>query len=295
MRDAGVMVSVIVLTYNHKKYIRQALDSILEQKTAFPYEILVGDDCYSDGTSEIISRYAAQYPGKLSVFIRPENVGATKNLYDLFQRAGGKYIASCEGDDYWCDPLKLQKQIDFLENHPKYSGCTHACLIVDENGKAAANQRLPWVCLKEHYTLRDFRGIYLPGQAATLVHRNFFLDTEHNYSIIHQASPMVADRTVVLILTMSGPIRRLPETMSCYRVPVNGGGENVTATLFSNNADVNRMQYDLTRRLERFAREEYKMTANFAAFKLEQRLKAWVKECWKRLVERKASSADDCA
>lgn len=277
MRDAGVMVSVIVLTYNHKKYIRQALDSILEQKTAFSYEILVGDDCSSDGTSEIISRYAAQHPGKLSVFIRPENVGATKNLYDLFQRAGGKYIASCEGDDYWCDSLKLQKQIDFLENHPKYSGCTHACLIVDENGKAAANQRLPWVCLKEHYTLRDFRGVYLPGQAATLVHRNFFLDTEHDYSIIHQASPMVADRTVVLILTMSGPIRRLPETMSCYRRCQHSGGQSATTVLFQKNQYVNQMQIEFTRRLERYVKEEFGVHIYFTRFKLEQFIKAKVK------------------
>lgn len=276
------MVSVIVLTYNHKRYIRQALDSILEQETAFPYEILVGDDCSSDGTSEIISRYATLYPGKLSVFIRPKNIGATKNLYDLFQRAEGKYIASCEGDDYWCDPLKLQKQVDFLENHPKYSGCTHTCLIVDENGKAAANQRLPWVCPKEYYTLRDFRGIYLPGQAATLVHRNFFLDTGHDYSIIYQASPMIADRTVVMILAVLGPIRRLPETMSCYRVPVNDSGQNATSALFHNNADVNRMQYDLTCRLEKYIREEYKIKISFAAFKWKQRIKFWIKRCWKK-------------
>lgn len=277
MKDQTVMVSVIVLTYNHKRYIRNALDSILMQKTDFFYEILVGDDASLDGTDEIVSQYAALHPDKLKAFIRLENLGATKNLYDLFKQAKGKYIANCEGDDYWCDPLKLQKQVDFLERNPEYSGCTHVCLLVDENGKASKNQRLPWVCTKEHYTLRDFRGVYLPGQAATLVHRNFFLEPEHDYSIIYQASPMVADRTVALILAALGPIRQLPEMMSCYRVITGKGGQNATAKLFRDNADVNRMQYELTCRLERYIKAEFKIKPCFTKFKYEQWLKSKIK------------------
>ena len=283
MVDSKIAVSVIVLTYNHKPYIRQALDSILEQKTDFSYEILVGDDASTDGTSEIVREYAQRFPKIIRAFVREKNLGATRNLYDLFERARGTYIANCEGDDYWCDLNKLQHQVDFLNSHLDYSACTHACRIVDENNIAAKNQTLPWICTKTHYTLKDFRGVYLPGQSATLVHRNFFLNKQHDYAIIYRANPMIADRTVVLILAAMGAIRCFPEVMSCYRVRTLGVAQNATSTQFRNNPDVNRMQVEYTRKLEQYMKKEFGIKIDTFLFKSEQLIKNRIKRIWNRL------------
>ncbi len=276
MCDPDVMVSVIVLTYDHAGFVGQALDSILCQKTSFAYEVLIGDDASTDGTGEIVRAYEQAYPQRVRAFVRTQNIGPTRNLYELFLAARGKYIANCEGDDYWCDDRKLQMQVDFLERHPDYSACTHACRIVDENGIELKGKHLNWVCTKKEYSLTDFRGCYLPGQPATLVHRNFFLDRTHDYSVIYQANSIVADRTIALILAAQGRIRRFPDVMSCYRVR-EGGADNATARAFRDNLDVNRMQYEFTCALERYLQEEFGLRVRFPYFKYTQRIKSWIR------------------
>lgn len=278
MDETTVDVSVIVLTYNHEKYIRRALDSILEQKTKYSYEVLIGDDASTDGTSKIISEYAQQYPHVIKAFIRKRNLGGSKNLFDIFQHARGRYIANCEGDDYWCDNRKLQIQVDFLEKHMEFSGCTHACRIVNEAEIPLENQSIPWVCTKEYFTIQDFQGIYLPGQPATLVHRNFFLDLSHDYSIIYKANPMIADRTIILILSALGPIRRFPEIMSCYRIVSNKKEPSATTKFFSNNMNVNQMQYELTKQLEQYVGQEFGISVKFTRFKWSQKIKGIIKK-----------------
>jgi len=120
------VVSIICLAYNHEKYIRQALEGFVMQQTDFPFEIVVHDDASTDQTAAIIKEYASKYPN----LFRP--IYQTENQYRLekgrvtkivYHAAKGKYIALCEGDDYWTDPLKLQKQVDFLEEHPDISLC----------------------------------------------------------------------------------------------------------------------------------------------------------------------------
>lgn len=286
MKEADITISVIVLTYNHAKYIRQALDSILKQKTTFCYEILVGDDASTDGTSEIVKEYAERFPNVIRAFIRERNLGATKNLYDLFQHANGRYIANCEGDDYWSVPDKLQRQVNFLETHPDYSACTHNCLQVNENGQPLETQTIPWVCVKEEYTLRDFKGIYLPGQPATLVHRNFFRDaSHHDYSIIYKANPCIADRTVAMILAALGKIRRFTDVMSCYRIRTNPVESSATTAMFRDNPQVNWMQYEMTCQLEAYMAKEFHIPVRFTKFKMEQLWKGRLKELYKSVIK----------
>ncbi len=111
-------VSVIILVYNHEMYLEQALDSVLMQKTDCNLEVLVGEDASPDGSADILRRYEDAYPGFFTVFYRSENMGGTKNAYDLLSRAKGRYIAFLEGDDFWTDEWKIQKQADFLEHYP---------------------------------------------------------------------------------------------------------------------------------------------------------------------------------
>lgn len=120
----GTMVTVICITYNHQEFIAQALDSFIMQKTNFKFKVFVGEDCGPDGTAEIVRDYAARYPDLIVPFIRETNMGAQRNLIDLCQRATSPYIAFCEGDDYWIDEYKLQKQVDFMEANPESRICT---------------------------------------------------------------------------------------------------------------------------------------------------------------------------
>ncbi len=118
--DGQIEVSVIVATYFHEKYIAQALDSILMQETTFRYEIIVGDDASGDRMPEIVREYAEKHPDIIVPVLRKENIGANKNGDDLSRRAKGRYLANLEGDDYWIDLDKLQKQWEFLENNKEY-------------------------------------------------------------------------------------------------------------------------------------------------------------------------------
>ena len=112
------LASVCMITYNHKPYIRQAIEGVLRQETDFPYELLIGEDCSTDGTREIVFDYQRQYPQIIRVITSDKNVGARKNSLRTRRACTGKYIAYCEGDDYWQRTDKLQHQIEYLETHP---------------------------------------------------------------------------------------------------------------------------------------------------------------------------------
>ena len=119
---SNIEVSVCIITYMHEKYISQALDSVFMQKTNFDFEVIVGEDASTDGTREILLEYKEKYGDKLVLVLHDENVGVSKNSISVQKKVRGKYIASLEGDDFWTDEYKLQKQYDILEKYPQYSG-----------------------------------------------------------------------------------------------------------------------------------------------------------------------------
>lgn len=129
MKNKKPTVAIWTMTYNHAPYIRECLDGIVMQQTNFPFVAIVHDDCSLDGTIEIIKEYASKYPDIIKPIFEEENQYSKHNgsLDRIKQQSltatGAKYIAMCEGDDYWTDPLKLQKQVDFLETHPDYGMC----------------------------------------------------------------------------------------------------------------------------------------------------------------------------
>lgn len=134
------LVSICCLSYNHAAFISGCLDGFLTQETTFGIEILIHDDASTDGTDKIIKEYAEKYPNKIFPLFEEKNQYSNgfKGKMDItfnYSRARGKYIATCEGDDYWTDPYKLQRQVEFLESHPEYSVCFHRCKHQnDENG-----------------------------------------------------------------------------------------------------------------------------------------------------------------
>jgi len=135
------LISVWVITYNHADFIEKCLDSILAQETDYTFEICLGEDESTDGTREICREYAARYPNIIRLFLRdrndPRRAGCAGvwqfNFIETFKACRGKYVALCDGDDFWSDPKKLQKQVDYLEQHPECSGCFHKIGQVSEN------------------------------------------------------------------------------------------------------------------------------------------------------------------
>ena len=149
-KDSDIMVSICCITYNQASYIRDALEGFVNQKTDFAYEVLIHDDASTDGTADIIREYADRYPDLIFPILQTENQ-YSKGLTNVsgtfnFPRARGKYIAMCEGDDYWTDDRKLQKQVDYLEANPGCSLCFHSAKV-EVQGKA----------LTEH-AMRPYKG-----------------------------------------------------------------------------------------------------------------------------------------
>ena len=114
------LLSVCLITYNHANYIEQAIEGVLMQSVNFSWELIIADDFSTDGTREILLKYKEKYPNFIKLLLQEKNVGPGKNFSDLLNEPQSKYIAYFEGDDYWIDPLKLQKQVDFIESHPDY-------------------------------------------------------------------------------------------------------------------------------------------------------------------------------
>ena len=139
------LVSICVLTYQHEKYIEQALDSFLSQETTFPFEIVIHDDASKDKTAEIIRRYAEQYPDIVKPLLQEKNqfsqgIFNVSGVYN-YPRARGKYIAFCDGDDFWTDVHKLQRQVDYMEAHPECTLAIHAAMFVAEDGTPTGEMR----------------------------------------------------------------------------------------------------------------------------------------------------------
>lgn len=259
----NITASVIVLTYNHEKYVAKALDSILAQKTDFPFEILVGDDASADSTPEILQNYQRRYPDIIRLFLHKTNGGATANAYPLFFEAKGDYIATCEGDDFWLTENKLQQQVAFLEAHPEYIGCSHPCIVVDQDGTPTGKQGVSWECEKKVMTIHDFKGIFLPGQTATLVRRNIYkTESQIDFSFFYKASKHIGDRTTGLIYLTLGDFYRFDTPMSAYRVISSDA--SITTKQYRNNREWFMQDYEYTRKLMHFAWHELHAPVDFS-------------------------------
>lgn len=224
MRNAKkqeIKVSICCLTYNHEKYIAQAIEGFLMQKTNFRFEIIIGEDCSTDKTRMILDDYASKHPDTIRLITSKVNVGANKNAVRVFKAVKGKYIAICDGDDYWTDPLKLQKQVDFLENNTNYIMCGHYSKRVSENDE------INYVNFNPRPLTYSFDDVMAGGKTEistlTLVFRNS-ADIRRMFVADWFLKCNAPDKFIKLYTTfVSGKnIYILPETMSCYRLHAGG-------------------------------------------------------------------------
>lgn len=217
-----LMLSVVVSVYNHEKYISEALDSILMQKINFNMEVLVGDDFSTDNTRDILRKYEKNYPGFFTMFYRDHNMfnEPITSTLDLTTRCKGKYAIYIEGDDFWTDEYKLQKQVDFLESHPEYIAVAHNCVVVGEDSKPI-NELYP-ECRDTEYTLEHYAIDILPGQTATFLHRNYVTQNLFDTSFLY-LNIMPGDRRKIFTFASNGRTYCMQQTMSAYRHITSGG------------------------------------------------------------------------
>ena len=130
---ATPFLSVCLITYNHEKYLKQAIEGVLMQHVNFEIELIIADDFSTDATRSIIEEYRVKHPKIIKPILQAKNIGAANNWMDLMEAPVGKYVAYQDGDDYWTDPLKLQKQVDFLESHPDAVMCFTNIEVFDDD------------------------------------------------------------------------------------------------------------------------------------------------------------------
>jgi glycosyltransferase involved in cell wall biosynthesis len=207
------LVSVICPTYNHEKFIAQALDGFLMQKTSFKFEIIVHDDASTDSTASIVRKYESQYPNTFRNILQTENqlskcIGNVTRI--VFAASRGKYIALCEGDDYWTDPNKLQKQIDFLEANEDFSICFHNSKIINQDFTEEISYTNNGTQKEISYFEDLAKGEFI--YTATSVFRNYKLRNFPEKDFIY-----MNNYTLDLHNAQYGKIKYINEVMGVYR------------------------------------------------------------------------------
>ena len=227
------MVSVICLAYNHEKYIRRCLDGFVMQKTSFRFEVLVHDDASTDRTADIIREYEVKYPEIINPVYQTENqyskhVGISKTF--LLPKVRGKYIAWCEGDDYWNDKSKLQLQYEAMERNPDCSLCVHRVQGISEEGEYINNNLIPnnrMRVLAGKIEQNDFFSIMVKGDghpfqtSSHFVRASRYLEFVNNPPEFKCASD-VGDTPKLLFFGNDGPVYYIDDVMSCYRIGAIG-------------------------------------------------------------------------
>lgn len=209
------LVSILCITYNHEEYIAEALDSFLMQRTTFPFEIIIGEDSSVDGTMSIIKEYEKKYPHLIKIISSDTNVGMQKNFIRTFNAAKSDYIALCEGDDYWIDTHKLQKQITYLENNPQCAICCHKSENYNQENKTIINH-YPKIDYEKEFSLYDLFHTNI-ANTCTFVYRNQYIQLPSFFENLY-----VGDWPLHMIHAQYGKIKYLPENMARYRIHSQG-------------------------------------------------------------------------
>lgn len=215
----NLMFSVAVITYNQEKYIEQTLDSIINQKHDYSYEIVVGDDCSSDGTREIVRQYAEKYPDIVKPVFNEKNLGIIKNYFNVISHCSGKYIMECAGDDFWL-PGKVELQIPFMEKNPDVGMC-YGKVQSYKNGKK--NSELKGIKIKTFEQL--LMGNVIP--ATTVCFKNKLIRKYIEDIKPESKNWLMEDYPLWLYMSKERKIKFLSQKLACYRVIENSASHNI--------------------------------------------------------------------
>ena len=208
-------LSVMMITYNHVQFIAQAIESVLRQRVNFEYEVVIGEDCSTDGTRSVIMDFHRRYPNRIVPLFRDRNLGAMRNFKETLAACRGKYVAVLEGDDYWIHEDKLQMQINFLDEHNDHAICCHRARFVNETAAGPSPV----------YPTRS-AGTYV---MADLLHENFVVTNSVVYrwgSVGSLPDWLLAlkmgDWPLHVLVSRAGKIHLMDEVMSVYRIHQGG-------------------------------------------------------------------------
>lgn len=237
-----MVVSIVMITFNHELYIREAIESVLLQKTNFDFELIIANDCSPDNTDNIISDIKLNHPKAscIQYYRQGENIGMMSNFIFALKQAKGKYIALCDGDDYWIDENKLQKQVEFLESNPDYFAVTANTMYL-RNGLLKYNyieSKESWLKTKFADTLyyKDV-AMRIAPHTTTWLYRNQIENFPDSFLNFY-----VGDMPLFLIIAHFGKIKYIDEIVSIYRIHDSGAignlKKNVIATNLSHHFDM---------------------------------------------------------
>lgn len=214
-------LSVMMLTYNHEKFIAKALNSILGQHVNFDYEIVVGEDCSTDGTGDILIDFQRRHPHIIVPLLRQKNIGAHKNAAETIASCRGTYVAFLEGDDYWTDNSKLQKQVDFLDSHPGSAMCCSRVRLLDSETDNE-DEIYPRYAAGSH-TIEDLLKQNFVPTCSAVVRRDLIGTLPTWFSGL-----AMGDWPLFALVSSHGRIELMDEVMATYRVHQGGGWSSRT-------------------------------------------------------------------
>ena len=241
-----VKLTVYCLTYNHEKYIQQTLESFLKQRTKYNFKIIVHDDASTDNTQRIIKEYAEQYPEIIKAILQKENQFSKGiNVVEQFilPEIEGDYIATCEGDDYWIDECKLEKQIDFLEMHNEYSACVHNSIFYNmkTGEKKAFNSNI--TNAKDIKLADIIEGVNGVFHTSSVVYRKEIAFQKYD---ILKCMKGVGDYPKAILMALNGKIRYFPQEMSLYRfASTNTSWTSKNTGKFQNGNKIKRVESEV--------------------------------------------------
>ncbi len=218
-------VVVWMCTYNHVDFISEAIESVLNQKTDFPFSLVILDDCSTDGTREVCLNYASKYSNIIRLILPSKNTNGravVDELYPACLNSGARYIALCEGDDYWTDQYKLQKQVDVLEMSPNCSGCAHNTNVI--SASEIVSSYIVNEPVKDSYNIDDFTRGEAYFHTSSMLYRidkmkSVDFEAIRNY---------IGDWFVLTSMSSFGEIKYINEVMSVYRLHEDGGWSNLS-------------------------------------------------------------------
>lgn len=271
--NGDIMVSVSCIAYNHITFIQQCLSGFMMQKCSFNFEVLIHDDASTDGTQDIIREYEKKYPDIIKPIYQRENqYSKGVDVFGLnISRAKGKYIALCEGDDYWTDPYKLQKQVDFLESHPDYVMCSHRFnqYIQDKN---FLEEEKDSTFQGTNYDLKNLIGGKWLTQTLTVMYRRSALDLKQ-----YDLYGMSMDIILFYALLKNGKGYCFPDIMGVYRL--HGGG------VWSEVSLNQRRLIEFKARLAIYNVEHSDMAAMFLLYQFAKATsRKWILQQWRMFV-----------
>ena len=248
------IVSISCITYNHAPYLRECLESFLMQKTAFSFEVMIHDDCSTDGTQDIIKEYAEKYPNIFFPLIQKENQ-YSKGVRGMmarfnFPRCRGKYLALCEGDDYWTDPYKLQKQVDFLEANKEFTGCGTNSMLIYQNRNDKKSHPFKFKIEKDVLEINDLIKVR-PFHTATFVFRKIEIPTAYFNSILS------GDRLMFLLVANHGKVKVLEDITTVYRKNEGGLSMMVTSKQMKQDLSIPKIMARISKKLDVYAMKEF--------------------------------------